>query len=479
MEKNIEINSIAEQFAAAEKRLMSLITDPKGTRYKIEKSKETRLAEYREQLARTKSFLASVGNPEEQIPAIHISGTSGKGSVTTILASLLSAHDKRVSYHVSPYLQLSLEKLVADQQIISPSEFITLVDELMVALEIWGKESQTYDILKYGEAWVSITYMWMAQQNLDWLVMETGLGGRYDPTNVIKSNIAIITNVSFDHVKSLGPSLAEIAFHKVGIIKQDGLVVSAEKNPSVIEIIEEEAKHKNAKLFLLNRDFDFNVVHNNQKATLTVNGKYNRYDNITMEQTAGYQYENIALSIASLDILNNYYPINLNTNQIQAGITNWKFKGRFEIIQNDPLVIMDGAHNRHKMAALVKSFKKKYPGKKIKCIMGVLSTKDAVGMIEELTPIVKSWSVTQPFVFGKPSTTPTELASSVLKSSPKAVLDQYDTVHDAIGSVLASSDKDEIILITGSIYLLGEASDFWHHRNDLLHDLIRKELGIS
>ena len=248
-DSHFNLDLIINDYNQARKWLMSLITDPEGQRYFEEKSAEVRLAEFKEQIDRTGKFLAFTGNPQAAFNSVHIAGTSGKGSVVNMIAAILRAGGLKTGYHVSPYLQVCNEKLIVDDQMISPSEFITLVGDLNRDYTKWIASDGKYTSLKYGEAWVALTYLWMAKCGVDWAVIETGLGGRYDPTNVLPSNLAVITNVDYDHVEVIGPSLEQIAHHKAGIIKPGKPVVTSETKPEVLAVIQREVEEKNAHLF--------------------------------------------------------------------------------------------------------------------------------------------------------------------------------------------------------------------------------------
>ena len=209
--------------------LRSLITDPAGSYYLVPKSQTDYLKDYLRQINRTKAFLEHAGNPQEKYSVIHIAGTSGKGSVATMIGAILRQAGLRTGVHTSPYLQVCNEKLVVNDAMISPQAFVELVDEFKLLLVSFYKK--TGEMLRYQEAWACLMYMYFAKCNVNWAVVETALGGRYDPTNVVQSKLAIITNIAMEHTPQLGTSLAEIAKHKAGIIKRDQPVITSETNP--------------------------------------------------------------------------------------------------------------------------------------------------------------------------------------------------------------------------------------------------------
>jgi dihydrofolate synthase/folylpolyglutamate synthase len=467
-----DIDSVLEKYNQARESLLSLITDPTGSRYHQVKSREVRLIEFQEQIDRISDFLDFAGNPQAQYRSIHIAGTSGKGSVVYMIAAILSAAGVRTGFHISPYLQVCNEKLIIDGKMISPSAFVHQVNEFWEIYENWIKSGGKYRSLKYGEAWVALTYLWMARTQVEWAVIETGLGGRYDPTNVLPSLMQVITNVDYDHVETLGPELTHIAEHKAGIIKPDGLVVTATQKPELLSIIQREAKQKGATLYSLGEDFDYSVVEGDSvKVRISIRTPYRNYEKVEISMRGSFQPVNAALSIASVDILAERFGVPISDEVIRSGLKNLEFPGRMEMIQENPLVILDGAHNSHKMGALKQSLATIYPDKKITVIVGMLSTKDFKAMIDHLVPIASRWVVTQPHVFGKPSTQPSEIASYITKINPQADIRAFDYINDALDVVLAEASQNDLIIVTGSLYLVGEARERWFPTKEILRGL--------
>ncbi|MGD8458034.1 MAG: Mur ligase family protein [Anaerolineales bacterium] len=451
---------------------MSLITDPTGARYQEEKSAEVRLREFQEQIERTCDFLDFAGNPQTKFQSIHIAGTSGKGSVVNMIAAILSAGGMKTGFHISPYLQVCNEKLIVDGKMISPSDFVQLVDDFREIYRKWINSSVKYQSLKYGEAWVALTYLWMAKRQVEWAVIETGLGGRYDPTNVLPSVMQVITNVDYDHVEVLGPELSKIADHKAGIIKPNGLVVTATQSPEVLSIIHREAKQKAATVYHLGEDFSFTATGQDSLGVkISVQTPHRDYKDVQISMGGNFQPVNAALSIASVDILAKSLDLRIPDEAVHLGLDGLTFPGRMEIVQEEPMVILDGAHNSHKMGALVGSLASRYSNKKVTAIIGILSTKDFKGMIDRLAPIVSRWAVTQPHVFGKPSTPPAEIVSYIRTLNPKAEVRSFELVGEALESVLSGAAKDDLSVVTGSLYLVGEARERWFPTTDILRGL--------
>jgi dihydrofolate synthase/folylpolyglutamate synthase len=465
---NKDLTNTIQQFRKAEKWLMTLITDPAGERYFQDKSMETRMQEFREQIERMQLFLDMIGNPESKYPSIHVAGTSGKGSVVNMLAEILSTAGQHVGYHVSPYLQLCNEKLIVDREMISPSAFVNLVEQFQNHYQKWQSAGGKYETLKYGEAWVALTFMWMAQKQVDWAVIETGLGGRYDPTNVVPAKLAVITNVDYDHTEVLGESLPKIALHKAGIIKPGGLAITFETKPEVLEVIKTEAAKKKARLYCLDEDFSYQIDGTDQDQSLTVYGVSQTYSELRVAMKGAFQLHNAALAVASLDLLAAEHDFELSEESVRAGLLNVSYGGRLEVMQERPMVILDGAHNHHKAQTLVNSLQGLYPGKKMTVVLGTLSIKDFSGIIQALLPITAKWIATQPKVFGKPSASAEKLKKVISQVDPNTRVTLAEDVTQGLQLALENANDNEIILVTGSLYMIGDARAYWHPTDELL-----------
>ncbi len=456
-------NAIAD-YHQQHKWLFTLITDPDGLRYLTPKTYAEYQQQFNEQLARMQAFLNFAGNPERQFKAVHVAGTSGKGSVTTMIAALLTACGQRTADHVSPYLQLCNEKLQIDGKMIAPSRFAQLVRDFRQLYEAWVAQG---NILKYGEAWVALTFLYFAQEKIEWGVVETGMGGRYDPTNVLRSELAVITNVDMDHVHSLGPTLHDIGRHKAGIIKPDTPAITAAIKPSIIALIEEEAAVKNAPLHRLHRR-DYTL---HQDGTITVRAQHNTYKKIAVPLAGTYQKLNAATAITAVDALAHTHGFQLTEATIEDALAHIHYPGRFETMQQNPTVIIDGAHNPHKMASLVRSFKEIYPGKKPSVLLGMIVGKSAAGMLAEVVPLASEMWVSQPTVFGKPSQPIADIITAIHTIAPDMPCTAAPDLHAAITQWIDQAAADDILLITGSIYLIGEARERWYLSEQILSDL--------
>ncbi len=452
--------------------LESLITDPAGTRYLQTDSSEARRQEFQEQLARAADFLNFAGNPQAKYPSIHVAGTSGKGSVVTMLAALLKHCQLHTGSHVSPYLQVSNEKLQIDGQLINLPEFIALVERFKQLHTDWAAAGRPFTALRYNEAWTALAFLWFAQREVDWAIVETGVGGRFDPTNTLPACLAVITNVDFDHTEVLGQTLPEIAYHKAGIIKSQQAALTAATDQSVLRVIREEAAKQKAQLYCLGPDFDFDVHHlDHAGAHLSIRTPFHHYANLRLSLSGAFQPVNAALAVAAADVLRERYGLPLTLETIQAALANVKFPGRMEIVQARPLVMLDGAHNPHKLQALANSLRILYPNKRVTAIIGMLMTKDAHAGMQVLLPALSRVVTVQPHVPGKPALAASALADVIREMKPALPCDVAGSVREGIDLILPQLDADDLLLITGSLYILGEARDYWIPTARILQDL--------
>lgn len=455
----MNVDALLADYQAQLDWLLTLIRDPEGLRFRQPRPTDERQRLYQARLAKMRAFLAFLGDPQTRFRAVHVAGTSGKGSVTSMIAALLTACGQRTADHTSPYLQIPNEKLRLNGQMIAPSQLAGLIRDFRPNYDAWL--AQGGDVM-YGEAWVALTFQWLARQQPDWAVVETGMGGRLDATNVLPSRLAVITNVGYDHMQALGSTLAEIAWHKAGIIKEGGVVISAETNPASRVILEEEARARNA-VFLT---WSYTL---SPAGVLTIAAARRSYR--LALSIPPYQQANAALAIGAVDWLAGVYRFPFDEGHIHAALDHFTFPGRFEIVARRPLVLLDGAHNRPKMQALVESLSASYPDRPVTAVVGMLYSKDAATLLAALQPVAHRLILTQPQVFGKPAQSLENLVQAAHTVAPACPVTVAPDVQTALDEALASTDPGGLILVTGSIYLVGEARERWYPRDALLRQL--------
>lgn len=446
----------------------SLITDPKGLGYFRSKTKEERFREFEETIEKTAAFLDFLDNPQNEYASIHIAGTGGKGSVTTMIGAILQAAGFKTGVHTNPYLQVPNEEWIIEGRMIAPSRLSLAISNLRPSYKALvaahPNQHPSYVITQ-----VALTHQLFAEERVDFGVIETGMGGRYDPSNVLSPEISVITNVDFDHVEALGPNLTDIASHKAGIIKPGKPVVTAATQDEVLGVIKVEAQKSNAPLFLLGKDFSYEMVSADQNGmVLDIATPYGSYKGIQLSLPGLFQRENAALAVAACDVLVHHKGFVLDEETINQALSNLRFSGRMERIQEKPMVILDGAHNPQKMEALAGSLVKLYPDKKFIIIIGMLATKEVKQSLKRLPLQAKKVIAAEPHLVGKPSIPNQQMEAIIREVKPEVKTAACNTVLEALNLALKEAEDDEVILITGSLYMLGEVREYWFPKDDIL-----------
>ncbi len=458
-------------YRAAQAWLFSLVRDPEGTRFFAPKTTAVRRVAMAEGMARLADFLTFTGHPERACPAVYVAGTSGKGSVTMTLAALLKTVQPAlgVAHHTSPYLQEPLEKLVLNDSWLAPSAFVALVASFRAQHEAWAAQT-SYDQLRYGEAWVGLTFWWLAHTAVDWAIIEAGMGGRFDPTNLLPAQLSIITNIGWDHVGSLGPTLTDIAWHKAGIIKERRPVLTAVSDPELLAVLVQEAATKNAPLYALGRDIHLTRLDDGH---IRVQTPWRAWPAMPLPNGAGFHAENVALALAGLDVVAQEAGWLITDEAVTAvghTLRHLHLPGRMEQVATKPVVILDGAHNPPKVAALVASMRQRFPDYAVTAVVGALVSKDVQAMLAELLPLCTRLIATEPPVPGKPALSAQVLGTAVGELAPTLPLTITPEPATALAQALAftQNEPNTLVLVTGSIYLVGAIRHHWYPSEHLL-----------
>lgn len=313
----------------------------------------------------SKRMLEQLGNPQSGIPFVHVAGTNGKGSTTAFLCKILEQTGKKVGMFTSPHLITFEERIRINGNYISKEDVIRLGNLL---LEMNFDVSPT--MFDYC---LAMAVLYFKEQQCDIMVMETGIGGRYDSTNALGvPEVAVITKIGFDHTAILGDTLEKIAGEKAGIIKKDVYVVTQRQETEAKNVIRDAFSSLNQRVDMLKEIGESELLH-----ALSLD----------MKMRGEFQVENAATAIAAARILLQKWEIKDEEQLIQKGIAETLWKGRMELINENPFFMIDGAHNSHGVHALAESLKKLYPGEKFHFIMAVMADKDYEEMIEELLPL--------------------------------------------------------------------------------------------
>lgn len=401
-------------------------------------------------LDRMRQLVDILGNPQNSFKSIHIGGTSGKGSTATILSCLLEARYK-VGLHISPHLVDIRERIQINNKLISKNDFIDLVNSVRPAVEEMEKGKMGRP--SFFEILTVMAFLNFARMKVDWAVVEVGMGGRFDATNVIKSEVAVLTNVGLDHTEVLGETIEEIAQDKAGIFKKRGSVVTGVKQATVREIVEAESGKYCAGRSFLGVDFHYRLK------KITDHGSYfdylgeEKYENLFVPLLGEHQIENASLAIAAVERV-------IGEKEIRKGLAKVFIPGRMEIVRKKPLIILDGAHNRDKAEALAKAIKRIFPNKMIRSIVAIKNDKEAEKILRFIMPLSSELILTRFQILGDVgllNSYPPDRLKEIAENMGSGIrIIVIQSIKDALDYSIKTSGKDDLILITGSLYLVGE-----------------------
>lgn len=395
-------------------------------------------------LRRVEELLEQIGSPHLQRKTVHIAGSKGKGSTAAMIASALIASGYRTGLYTSPHLHTIRERIRIDDKPIEETEFAASVADLKPHVETinqkWEGTLSTFEIL------TSLAFNHFHQSAAEYQVLETGLGGRLDATNVAAPEVCVLTSISLDHTAVLGDSIAKIATEKAGIIKQGVTVISSPQVPEAADVIRSVCTQKQAKLVMVGTDIIWDgegLDHHTQLLRVKgINGSYN----LTIPLLGEHQLENAATAVGALEALN------IDRENIASGLANVQWAGRLQILQEEPLLIADGAHNDDSARRLVASLKRYFNYDRATLIMGSSADKNASAMISEFAPFFDR-VVTTTSQHPR-ATKSTDLADEFMRYG--ADVTTTDNVKQAISEAMNDAGKNDLICATGSLFLVAE-----------------------
>jgi dihydrofolate synthase/folylpolyglutamate synthase len=405
-------------------------------------------------LARVEQLLAAVGNPQAHFPSVHIAGTKGKGSTAAMCEACLRAAGYRTGFYISPHLHTFRERIQVDRQNIAREKVIALVEEIRPHVErIPG--------VTYFEAITAMGLLHFARSKVDVAVVEVGLGGRLDATNILTPQVSVITSLSLEHTYLLGDTLAKIAYEKAGIIKPGVPAVSAPQQAEAIKVLETVSREREAPLTEIGRDWEYEpgpadldgqafTVRRIADGGSELDGAY------WMPLLGRHQLENGANAIAALEIVGQR-GFSISAEAVREGLRTIHWPGRMEILSREPLVIVDGAHNPYSMQSLCEALREWFPGQRWVLIFGASVDKNVAGMIKELLPISDYVIATRS---DHPrAAAPVELADTVASVGGGAEI--RVNMRKSLRRGLAMVTPGSGLLVTGSVHLVADAREEW------------------
>ena len=382
-------------------------------------------------LENTRRLAELAGNPHEGLPFIHVAGTNGKGSTCAMLESVCRAAGLRVGLFTSPHLISFSERIQINRNPISQAEVVRQVEQMGEFVRVFPPDHSP----TFFEAVTVMALRHFAEEHVDLVIWETGLGGRLDATNIVTPLVSVITNVQFDHQPWLGDTLAKIAFEKAGIIKQGVPVVTGASEPEAMEVIQETARRLDAPLQEL-------APGDSSRPPL---------DHLELPLMGEHQRRNAALALAVIESVRDKFPI--LPQAIERGLKTVDWPGRLQAIQTAPgrVTLLDGAHNPDGVESLRTALQSHFSGLRPAFIIGVLKDKDWPAMCRMLAPLASAIYLTP--VASSRSASPEELRAECLASRPAAPIRACGSLVEA----LRLTEQEPLRVVTGSLYLVGEA----------------------
>lgn len=390
-------------------------------------------------LENTRQLAALAGHPEDRLRFIHVAGTNGKGSTCAMLESVYRAAGYRVGLFTSPHLVAFGERIQVNRHLISETDVIRLTAMMQRLLQdpVWNQAASPAHHPTFFEVVTILALCYFAEQQCDLVVWETGLGGRLDATNIVTPLASVITNVQFDHQQWLGNTLSQIAAEKAGIIKPHVPVLTAADEEDALQVISQTAQRCRSPLTVV---------------TASESGRP-PLDRLRLPLLGEHQRRNAALTLATIHVLQEKLPVSASA--IEEGLSGVDWPGRFQIIRrpSGQVLLLDGAHNPAGAAMLRSAFESLYPDVRPTIILGILQDKDWAAICRILAPLGSRLLLTP--VPSQRTSSPEELCDVCRQTNPVALL----TVCDSLKHALDLSVQDPFLLVTGSLYLVGEAME--------------------
>jgi len=404
-------------------------------------------------LRRVEELLGQLSNPHLVAKSVHIAGTNGKGSTAAMVASVLTASGYITGLYTSPHLHSWRERVRVNGELISEEEFIALVERLKPEVEAVNQKA-TYGRLTTFELLTTMAYAHFALKKADFQVLEVGLGGKFDATNVIQPEVCLITSVSFDHTDVLGNTLAEIAAEKAGIIKPGSIVVTSPQSDEVARVIEETCLACGAELVRVGSDVtwqslgaDFN------RQLFRVKGRLGSYE-LSIPFLGRHQLDNAATAVAALEVLAGK-GFSISRDSITDGLARVSWPGRLQILGRYPLLVVDGAHNPDSAQKLRQSLEQYFEFDRAILVIGASLDKDVAGVISELAPLFDRVIATR--TCHPRAMAPPPIVAEFRKHGIEAEV--AEAVPEALSLALDIAGAEDLICATGSLFVVGETME--------------------
>ena len=441
-------------YKQAEEFLLQTIDYEKLTQYKYDTSTFD--------LKRMEEMMCSVGDPHTKRKTIHITGTKGKGSTAIIVSSILSRLGLKTGLFTSPHLTYLGERMKVNDKTISQETFVQLMNMLKPYIDKITAETPIL-MPTFFEIVTAIAFLYFEREKTDLSVLEVGMGGRLDSTNIILPEVSVITPVGYDHIDRLGKTLDKIAFEKAGIIKEGIPVISSIQEPDALAVISKTCNEKRSLLYLVGQDiliYDIKVAQRNgiYGTECVIETWRNRYKNIFLPLVGRHQVENCAAAIGSLEVLAGKGVIKIDNELIVNALADIRCPARIEVISEEPLTIVDTAHTVASMKILRESIKESFSFRKLVLVIGLSSDKDIEGVLKEIVSISNDLIFTRT---GNPREADPKQMLAIAKRFAHNNLMVIEDIDDALQEAKEIANADDLICITGSFFLAGKVKELF------------------
>ncbi len=407
-------------------------------------------------LRHVEELLNRLGNPQMAARTVHIAGTKGKGSVAAMIAQVLSTSGYKTGLYTSPHFHTLRERISIAASSISEAEFAAAMAEVKPFVESMKQDSSLRQ-LTYFEALTALAFAYFQKKRVDFQVLEVGLGGRLDATNVVANPaVCVVTAISLDHTQILGNTIGEIAREKAGIIKSGCWAVISPQPEEAASVIRDVCREKAAKVVQVGKDVTWHKISGDiHVQSLVIEGRTDNYQ-VSIPLAGDFQLENVATAVAALEVLTSE-GFAISTVDIAQGLAQVKWPGRFQIMQDHPTVVIDGAHNVASIRRLVNNVKAYFPHKRVLLVFGTSCDKDIPGIVNELVSLSPQVIVT------RASHSRAAPVSTLVAEFAKRGIEPEtsNTVGGAISRILSLAEKTDVIGVTGSLFVVSEALDYF------------------
>ncbi|MBS3821874.1 MAG: hypothetical protein GVY16_03910 [Planctomycetes bacterium] len=405
-------------------------------------------------LDRMRRLLKKLGNPHEKIESVHIAGTKGKGSTAMMLAAMLKSCGHRVGLYTSPHICDIRERINVNGQKIPRTTFTRLMAKVAPHVE------KMKDRPTFFELFTAIAFCYFNDEKVDIAVVETGLGGRLDSTNVLTPAVCGLTSISMDHMHQLGKTISEITREKAGIMKPDVPTISAPQNPQAKRVLRKAASEAKTKLLFAGDDIEFSYrVESSRRdgchTRVCLTTPHSRFEHLPVPVLGEHQAVNCGLALALLDQLKRR-GMDIDDGKAIAGLHRVALPGRMELLSNDPRLLVDGAHNAASVQALMRGIGQHIPYDSMVMVFGCGADKDIRGMMEQIATGADKVILTRAAGNAR-AADPKDLAELYTEMSDGRIAQIVPDLKDALRTASAAVHREDLIVVTGSFYLVGEA----------------------